>query len=247
MLMNLKNVSLTIPIFNSVSLSFKKRILGSFVKNNNLDFKNNLTHRNLISNLNLEIKDGEKISIIGINGSGKTSLLRLLAGIYKPTSGSIQSFKSTTPLLDISLGLDPEATGIENIYLRGCLLGMSFNKIKENEKYIIEFSELNEKIYEPMRTYSLGMSMRLAFSISMFVNPEILILDEWISVGDISFVKKANKKLSELVDKSSGFIIATHSEEQILKYTTRTLLIDSGKLIMDDIPIKVYKYYKKIN
>ena len=142
------------------------------------------------------------------------------------------------------MGLDTEATGLENIFLRGYILGMKKDYIDKKLEEIIAFSDLKEKIYQPMRIYSLGMSMRLAFSISTCVVPELLIMDEWISVGDESFIIKANVRLNQLVEQSSGFILASHSMEQIKNFCTRVIYFNSGKIIVDgepDVAIKAYR------
>jgi len=243
-MIDIENVSLTIPIYNIGNISFRKRLMNIFFKEKNFD---NVKNVNILSNINLQIKQGDRVSVLGKNGSGKTTLLRLLAGIYKPTTGKIKILKKTTPLLDISLGFDSEATGYENIYFRSYMLGMKKKEIESKINSIIEFSELQNQIHDPIRTYSTGMYLRLAFSVCMFVNPEVLILDEWISVGDKKFVTKANEKLEELVDKSSSFIIATHSESQALKYTNRSLLISRGQIIFDGHPEEAIKIYDKQN
>ena len=243
-MIDIENVSLTVPVYNIGNISIRKRLMHIFFKEKNFD---NVKNVNILNNINLKIKQGDRVSVIGKNGSGKTTLLRILAGIYKPTTGKIKISKKTTPLLDISLGFDSEATGYENIYFRSYMLGMKKKEIEAKINSIIEFSELQNEIHNPIRTYSTGMYLRLAFSVCMFVDPEILILDEWISVGDNQFIKKANKKLEELVNKSSSFIIATHSESQALKYTNRSLLISKGNIVFDGHPEEAIKIYNQEN
>jgi lipopolysaccharide transport system ATP-binding protein len=242
-LIDVKNLDLVVPGYNSVSSSFKTKALKTLMGNKFINIADNIRHFHILNNINFSMKAGERIGIIGKNGSGKTSFLRLLSGIYKPTKGQIIFNSKITPLLDISLGLDSEATGLENIFLRGYILGMKKDYITERLEEIISFSELKEKIYQPMRIYSLGMSMRLAFSISTCIAPEVLVMDEWISVGDESFIKKANIRLNQLVEQSSGFILASHSMEQIKKLCTRVIYMNSGRIIVDDnadVAIKAY-------
>ena len=243
-LIDVKNLDLIIPSYNSVSSSFKKKALKTLTGNKYINITDNIRHFHILNNINFSMYAGERIGVIGKNGSGKTSFLRLLSGIYKPTNGQIIFHSKITPLLDISLGLDTEATGLENIFLRGYILGMKKDYIDKKLEEIIAFSELKEKIYQPMRIYSLGMSMRLAFSISTCVVPELLIMDEWISVGDESFIIKANARLNQLVEQSSGFILASHSMEQIKSFCNRVIYFNSGKIIVDgdpDVAIKAYR------
>lgn len=221
---------------NSVSFSYKnndinnssiKKIIisGFFKKNSNKSKK-----IEVIKNLDLDLRNGDILGIAGPNGSGKTSLLKLLSGIYTPTQGKISIIGKITTMLDLLLGLDLDATGREYIKLRCLYNGLNLKQIASIEDEIIEFSELRSSIDRPIRTYSSGMNMRLGFSISTAINSEILIMDEWLSVGDSDFIIKAEKRLKENLKKASIVIIASHSEKLLDDICTKKIILNSRKL-----------------
>lgn len=184
-----------------------------------------------LDNLSFDFNEGERIGLAGHNGSGKTTLLRVLAGIYEPTSGSISIRGRVTSMLSITLGMDPDATGYENIFLRGTLLGLRRREILRLVDDVCEFSELGEYIFMPMRTYSSGMTMRLMFAISTSVQADTILMDEWLSVGDQEFSEKAQKRLTHLVDRAELLVIATHSPEIVQNICTRVIHLEHGKMI----------------
>jgi lipopolysaccharide transport system ATP-binding protein len=239
----LKNVSVDIPIFNANTRSLKKKIFQPLSSSKISQDKKGIQIVQALKNINLNLTEGDRIGIIGANGSGKSTLLRVLNGIYVPTSGEILSEGNIASLIDISLGMDSEATGVENIYIQGQLLGLSKNVIKKNIDKIINFSELNEFIELPVRTYSSGMSLRLGFSVSTMLQPEILIMDEWLSVGDENFKKKIDSRLKSILSKTKIFVLASHSKDLIMNNCNRVLWIDNGFIRLDDIPHKVCKEY----
>ena len=149
--------------------------------------------------------------MIGVNGSGKSTLLRVLAGIYVPTTGTLTVNGTAKGMFDISMGMHTEATGLENIYMRGLQMGLNLQEIKTLIPEIIEFSELKEVIDNPFNTYSTGMRMRLAFSISTMIDPDILLLDEWIGAGDAGFRRKINNRMDSLIEQSRGVVVASHN------------------------------------
>jgi lipopolysaccharide transport system ATP-binding protein len=181
-----------------------------------------------LSDINLEIKAGDRLGIVGHNGSGKSTLLRVLAGIYEPTSGRIQRSGSIASLVDIGLGINPENTGKENIYLRGQLMGLRSKEIAKKLDEIIEFSELGDFISLPVRTYSSGMLLRLAFAVATSITADILIMDEWLSVGDGSFAERAQQRLKNLVDQAEILVIASHSKTLIESTAKDVLWLESG-------------------
>ena len=183
------------------------------------------------------------MGLIGHNGSGKSTLLKLLGGIYRPTSGTVSRAGVVGSLLDISLGMSPDATGRENIFLRGALQGMSRSEIARLVPGIIEFSELGDFIELPMRTYSSGMLLRLAFSVATVLSPDILLMDEWLSVGDEAFQSKAEARLHEVVSRTSILVIASHSANLISGQCNRVLYLDHGRLIADGPPAEVLPMY----
>jgi lipopolysaccharide transport system ATP-binding protein len=208
----LHDCSLEYPIFNSDSRSLKSQILrgatGGF-----LSSKTGEKHVsvNALSNLSFTLKQGDRLAILGHNGSGKSTLLRLLAGVYEPTSGQIERRGDVSSLIDITLGLSPESTGLQNIYIRGAFLGLKKSEIDSVLDEIIDFSELGNFISMPVRTYSTGMLVRLAFAIATQAKPEILLMDEWLSVGDENFRAKAEARLKTVVDAAKILVLATHS------------------------------------
>jgi lipopolysaccharide transport system ATP-binding protein len=181
-----------------------------------------------LKNLDLEISAGDRLGIMGHNGSGKSTLLRLLSGIYEPSSGKIERSGSIASLVDISLGINAESTGRENIFLRGKLMGLSKKEIDEKIDEIIEFSELGDYINLPVRIYSSGMLLRLAFSVSTSITADILIMDEWLSVGDGAFAERASNRLRELVDSSEILVIASHTRSLIEETCNKVVWLEHG-------------------
>lgn len=241
----LENVSVEIPVFNSQGRSLKKTLMGIATGGRiGLTESGNAVVQSL-SHINLEIQNNERVGLLGHNGAGKSTLLRVLGGVYSPTSGRATIQGKVGSLIDISLGIDPEATGIENIFLRGALLGISRKYIEKELSNIIDFSELGQFVEMPVRTYSTGMHMRLAFAVSTMIRPDILLMDEWLSVGDQGFQSKAEKKLSELVSRSNILVLATHSRELVMRCCDRAIWLEHGSLVMDGNAEEVCNAYFK--
>lgn len=240
---NLEDVSVEIPVYNSQGRSLKKTIMGIATGGKIGLTESGKTVVKSLSNINLKIRDNERVGLLGHNGAGKSTLLRVLGGVYTPSSGSAEIQGKVGSLIDISLGIDSEATGLENIFLRGALLGIPKKKIEQELENIIDFSELGEFIHMPVRTYSTGMHMRLAFAVSTMITPDILLMDEWLSVGDQGFQNKAEKKLSELVNRSNILVIATHSRELIERCCDRAVWLEHGNILMDGPAKDVCKKY----
>ncbi|RYZ79359.1 MAG: ABC transporter ATP-binding protein, partial [Proteobacteria bacterium] len=185
------NVTAEFPIYNASGRSLKKRLFQVATGGKlSADDRGHVVVRAL-ENLTFSIKDGERVGLLGHNGAGKSTLLRLLSGVFVPTTGKARIDGEVGSLIDISLGIDHEATGRENIYYRAALLGISKTEIEKKFDEIVEFSELGDFIDMPIRTYSSGMHLRLAFSVSTIISPEILLMDEWLAVGDEGFRHKA--------------------------------------------------------
>ena len=178
-----------------------------------------------LRDLSLNLKSGDRLGVMGPNGAGKSTLLRVIAGIYAPTSGSIEVKGRIASLIDISLGMELEASGYENIRMRGVMMGLSLKQIKSLEEEIADFTELGPYLNMPIRSYSTGMHMRLGFAVSTAVPADILLMDEWLSVGDEAFKIKAEKRLEDYVNKSSILVLASHSKETIEKLTNLQLLL----------------------
>jgi lipopolysaccharide transport system ATP-binding protein len=229
----LKDATVDFPIFNSTSRSLTSKVLNTATGGGlDADAAGRVFVRSLDS-VSIRIDKGERVALIGHNGAGKSSLLRVLAGIYRPTQGVATSKGTVSTLMDISLGVSNEVTGRENIFLRAALLGIPRAEIESKLSEIIYFSELGNFIDVPVRTYSSGMALRLAFAVSTMVRPNILIMDEWLSVGDGSFARKAEEKLLEIVDSTEILVIATHSREIAERLCTRAIWLDHGKILMD--------------
>jgi len=237
------NACVDFPIYNANSRSLKNRLLNVATGGQlNTDAQGRVLVRAL-EGLTFTLNDGDRVGIVGHNGAGKSTLLRLLSGVYFPSAGSVRIEGEVGSLIDISLGIDHEATGRENIYIRGSLLGMSKKTISAQLEEIIEFSELGDFVDMPVRTYSTGMHLRLAFAVSTIVQPEILLMDEWLSVGDEGFKLKAKLRMNDLVRKTNILIIASHSKEQILQTCNRAIWLEHGKIVMDDDAAKVATAY----
>ena len=189
--------------------------------------------RTLISDMNFEIKVGDRVGLLGQNGAGKTTLLRLLAGVLVPSSGSLEVHGVTQKLLSISMGMEPTATGIENIYLLGYCTGLSGEEIKQLIPEIVQFAELEAVIQDPVHTYSSGMQLRLAFAVATAVKPEILLLDEWLSTGDRFFVQRSNERLLSHIDASEILVFASHSVSTLVEICTRGPVLKAGRIVFD--------------
>jgi lipopolysaccharide transport system ATP-binding protein len=218
----LKNVTVEFPIHTVTSRSIKNTFVST-ISNGKLTNDQKFPVVKGIKNISLNLKPGDRLGVTGPNGSGKTTLLRTIAGIYAPTDGVMSIKGRISSLLDVSFGLDPEATGLENIRMRGVLMGLSLNQIKSLEDEISEFTELGQFINLPVRSYSSGMNMRLGFAVSTAIPSDILLLDEWLSVGDADFSKKAEKRLNDMMKKSEIVIMASH-DHQLIKKTCNQFL-----------------------
>ena len=224
----LHQASVVLPIFNSSSRSITNTLVSAATGGALTAQKGGHISIEALRNIDLEIVSGDRLGIIGHNGSGKSTLLRLLSGIYEPSSGKITRSGSISSLVDISLGINPESTGRENIFLRGKLMGLSKKDIDEKIDEIIEFSELGDYINLPVRIYSSGMLLRLAFSVSTSITADILIMDEWLSVGDGAFAERASNRLRELVDSSEILVIASHTRSLIEETCNKVVWLEHG-------------------
>ncbi|MBQ3601335.1 MAG: ABC transporter ATP-binding protein [Lachnospiraceae bacterium] len=184
-----------------------------------------------LKDVSFEVKKGEHLGIIGLNGAGKSTLLKVIAGVLKPTEGTVKTNGKIVPLLELGAGFDKQYTGAENIYLYGALLGYSKEFIDEKYDEIVEFSELGEFINVPIKNYSSGMRARLGFSIATVVQPEILILDEVLSVGDAQFKKKSEKKIHSMFANGVTVLFVSHSLEQVKRLCDKAILLEHGRVI----------------
>lgn len=183
-----------------------------------------------LDDVSFEVKKGEVFGIVGLNGAGKSTLLKIIAGILKPTSGKVIRHGTIAPLIELGAGFNAELSGYENIFLNGLVLGYSRKFIREKIDEIIEFSELEQFIHTPLKNYSSGMRARLGFSIATIVQPDILIVDEALAVGDAKFRKKCEKKIQSMLDSDTTILFVSHSIEQVNSLCDRVMWLEKGKV-----------------
>lgn len=236
------HVCVDFPIYNAKNRSLKNTVMQA-ATGGKVSFGAEGTIIRSLDDVSFMLKDGDRVGLVGHNGAGKSTLLRTLSRVYEPTSGYAQIEGEIGSLVDISLGIDAEATGRENIFIRGALLGLRRKEIENRFDEIVDFSELGSFVDMPVRTYSSGMHLRLAFAVATIIRPEILLMDEWLSVGDASFNAKAESRLTELVQSSRILVIASHSRELIEKTCNRALWFEHGRLKMDGTPQEVCRAY----
>ena len=234
----IKNVSKTFKLYMDKANTLKEKIL--FLSRGKKEY------REILKNINLKIKKGETVALIGSNGSGKSTLLKLMTKIYYPNKGTVKTYGKLTSLLELGAGFHPDFSGRENIYFNASIFGLSKQEIDNRLEQIIKFSELEEFIDNPVRTYSSGMYMRLAFSIAINVNADILLIDEILAVGDQHFQEKCYKKLMELKSSDKTIVIVSHDLNSIRKICTRAIWIYNGEIKMDDNCNKVVDEYLKV-
>lgn len=222
----LSRASVSIPVYD---YSARKLLRARWSHLGARGNRSRVRHVAALQNLSMTLRDGDRLGIVGKNGSGKTTLLRMLSGVYSPTGGKITTSGKIVSLLDISFGIEPDLTGRESIDLRASILGTPRSQITGIKDEIIEFSGLGEFIDMPTRTYSSGMLLRLAFSIVTSVSPEILIMDEWLSVGDQDFQTKAEERLRSLVASTRIVVVASHSRSLIESTCNRALFLEDGQ------------------
>ncbi len=199
----------------------------------------------VFEDVSFKVKKGEVVGIIGKNGAGKSTLLKIVSGVLKPTKGKVTSNGNIVPMLELGAGFDPELTGRENIYLNGSILGYDEQFLQEKYQEIVDFSELGEFINMPIRNYSSGMMMRLAFSIATVVSPEILIVDEILAVGDEGFQNKSKERMLELMGGGTTVLFVSHSLEQIQEMCNRVVWLDAHKVRMVGDASQVCQAYRE--
>ncbi|SDG60324.1 ABC transporter ATP-binding protein [Thalassobaculum litoreum] len=240
----LEDVTIDFPIYSTVSRSIRHRLLQGAVGSGISGVEGDKTWVRALDHLDLEFRDGDRVGLVGHNGAGKTTLLRVLAGVYAPTSGRMRRAGTVAPLFDISLGFDMERSGYDNIVLRGLFLGLTRPEIEEQVDSIASFTELGAYLSMPLRTYSSGMLLRLAFAVSTAVRPDIILMDEWIGVGDSHFIERATARLDEFIAGSSILVLASHSETLIREVCNKAILMGQGRVLAQGSVDHVYGYYR---
>jgi ABC-type polysaccharide/polyol phosphate transport system ATPase subunit len=244
----LKNVIADFPIYGS-QVSFRDalfgRVVGGVLRRQS-DVSKRVVVRAL-DNVSLTVNHGDQVGIIGHNGAGKSTMLRVFAGIYEPAAGMISIDGRVSPLFDVSPGLDLDDTGYENIVTCGLLLGMTRDEIEYKLSDIEAFTELSGYLALPARTYSRGMLVRLGFAIATAIDPEILLLDEELGQGDARFAERAAKRVAALIERSSIMVLASHSDELIRQMCSRAILLDRGRVVADGPTNDVLEIYSRMN
>lgn len=200
-----------------------------------------------LQDVSFTVKRGEALGIVGYNGSGKSTLLKSIAGILKPTKGSVKTYGRIAPLIELAAGFDPELSARENIYLNGALLGYNREYMQSKHDQIIEFAELQDFVEVPVKNYSSGMVSRLGFSIATMNQPDILILDEVLSVGDYRFQEKSLARTQEIVDGGATVLFVSHSAQQVSQICTQAIWLDKGRIVMRGDTADVAKAYAELD
>jgi lipopolysaccharide transport system ATP-binding protein len=240
----LRDISVIYPFRDPAFDSLRGKLAG-FVRGRRGPVHDQALDVRALREVSLDIGEGERVGLIGTNGSGKSTLLKVLAGVLCPTSGNMLIQGRVNAIFDPALGMDPEASGLENIRIRCMLMRVQPDILDDKCAEIAEFSELGVALRRPIKTYSAGMSVRLAFSVATAVEPEILVMDEWLSAGDARFVSKALKRMESLVRASRMLVLASHSEDILSNWCTRLLWFSEGRLLEDGPPQSVLANYRQ--
>ena len=235
-----KNVNLVFETYKSKGVTLKELCSSIFTKQAP---KLDSSKYRALNDISIEISHGDRLGIVGRNGAGKSTFLKALCKIYEPTSGIVEVQGSVAPLLEIGAGFNPELSGRENIYLNGAILGNSIKELRKLEQSIIDFSGLHDFIDTPVKYYSTGMYLKLAFSIATSTKPDILVLDELFAGGDAEFVTKAKARMSEIIEESSIMVFVSHQLELLEDLCNRVIWIDGGRIVADGEPKAVIKQY----
>ncbi|WP_415062049.1 ABC transporter ATP-binding protein [Bdellovibrio sp.] len=239
----LNNVGLKYDLYYDKTTNLKEFLINFLKrKRTNLPLKENKLAA--LSNINLHLKEGDRVGIIGPNGAGKSTLLKIISGVLHPTSGTINVKGNIQPLIEVGAGFNPEFSGRENIYLNGYMLGFSKKQITRKEKEIIEFSELGEFIDVPIKYYSSGMSVRLAFAIATSIEPEILVFDEMLSAGDLHFMEKAKKRMNTLLEMAKILVFVSHDLKLVENLCKEVIVVSKGQIVFRGRPDEAIEYYR---
>ena len=242
-MISVKNVTMKFNL-GIEATSFKETFISLFDKKRRVSKeKNELL---ALNNVSFEISKGEVVGLIGSNGAGKSTLLKVVSGVMKPTKGSVKVEGVISPMIELGAGFDPELTARENIYLNGAILGYSKKFLDDKFEEIVDFSEIRDFLDVPVKNFSSGMTAKLAFSIATIVDPEILIVDEILSVGDIKFQEKSKKKMMEMINGGTTVLYVSHSLESIKDLCTKVIWLDHGKIVKIGKPKEICEEYYKV-
>lgn len=235
-MINFKNVTLEYELHGDRTNNAKELLVNLFKKRKEDPVDRSRKFHKALDNLSLTFNDGERIGIIGHNGAGKSTFLKVLSGILKPSLGQVEVEGAIQPLIELGAGFDPEISGRENIYLNSYMLGFTKAQVQEKEEEIIEFTDIGKYIDVPVKYYSSGMLVRLAFTIATSIYPEILVIDEMLGAGDIHFLKKAEERLFALIDKARIVVIVSHDMGFVERMCNRCIILNSGNVVFDGPP-----------
>jgi len=241
----LKDVTLEYELHLDKTDNLKETVINFFRKLNHIDQKK--SYFKALDNINIKIEEGDRLGIIGRNGAGKSTLLKVIAGILKPTSGALSINGQVQPLIEVGAGFNPDFTGRENIYLNAYMLGFNKKDVKAKEQEIIDFADIGQFIDVPIKYYSSGMSVRLAFAIATIINPEILVIDEMLAAGDAAFIEKAMKRINDLISAAKIMVVVSHDLDFVQKLCNRCIWMDNGKVnFSGEVSTSMSKYLDQI-
>jgi ABC-type polysaccharide/polyol phosphate transport system ATPase subunit len=241
----LDNVSLEYPVYGTSSRSLKNKVI-SLATGGRLNDDEKIVKVEALKNIKLKLEVGDRLGLIGHNGAGKTTLLKVLAQIYEPSRGSIKVSGKTNCLFDIMVGIDTSLSGYDNIFLRGLILGYSKEEIKKALPVIEEFAELGAYIRMPLKSYSSGMLLRLAFGIITSIGSEILLIDEIVNVGDARFLEKAKARMASLIHQSDIMVLSTHDNNTIREFCNKAIWLEKGEIKFSG-PVNEVLHYKSLH
>src|SRR5438105_12555559 len=228
--LQLRDVTVESPIYSGGSTSLKKMLFNRTTQGNLArDARDRITVQAL-SDITLDIANGDRLAIIGANGAGKSTLLKVLAGIYAPTRGHMHASGRVSALLTPSIGLNPDATGRENVITRGMFMDVHPRQMRDRVDEIADFTELGYYMDMPVRTYSSGMMVRLCFAVATSVRPQILLMDEWLAAGDAAFLTKARQRMEDFLSGTSILVLASHSVPLLKEWCNRAILLEQGRI-----------------
>jgi len=243
----MQNISVEIPVFNAKERSLRSNLVSAATGGRIKSEGGKKRNVRAIDDLTIELDNGTRVGLIGHNGAGKSTILRVIAGIYEPTAGTIAVEGSVATMFDIGFGMDDDATGWENINLRGRILGHSPREIRSRLNDIAEASELGEYLDMPIRTYSTGMTTRLAFAISTSIDPDILLIDEGIGAGDAGFLARAKIRMQQFVGGANLLVVASHSDDLLREWCKTGIWMEHGRMRMQgDIDEVLRAYHKAV-
>lgn len=255
-MIRLSNISVEFPVLDDRARSFRHAVVIDRISRTVEDLRHKTVVGGYVTraasgarivraldDVSFELKAGDRLGLLGHNGSGKTTLLRVLSGVYEPSLGEVDIRGRVMPLMNIQEGIAPDATGLEVIRTRGYLLGLTNSQIEELTRDVVEFCELGEFVELPVRTYSSGMSVRLAFAIATAMTSDILLMDEVIGTGDAAFIERANARLRAFVDRASIIVVATHSDSIIRQWCNRAIVLEHGKMVKEGGVEEALEFY----